>query len=210
MHLNHTCLGPAECCWRRQIYHCCLERPQLCTRAAGPSEPTKTAPLSLGSDPHKLCFKPSPVSSATYPLLPPSASDLAFYFTGKREPAVHHSINIHSWGGGYFFILFFCFLGPHQQRMEVSRLGVESELQLLAYATATATATATPDPSHTCDLHHSSWQYPILNPLSKARDQSHIFMDTSQVCNPRSHNGNSYFFNYSYFQSCVNFCCTAK
>ena len=37
--------------------------------------------------------------------------------------------------------------------MEASRLGVElEELQLPAYTTATAT----PDPSHICDLHHSS------------------------------------------------------
>ena len=34
--------------------------------------------------------------------------------------------------------------------MEVPRLGVESELQLLAYATATATW----DPSHVCHVHH--------------------------------------------------------
>ena len=62
--------------------------------------------------------------------------------------------------------------------MEVPRLGVELELQLLAYATATATL----DPSHVCDLHHSSQQPWILNPLSKARDQTHILMDPSQVC----------------------------
>ena len=47
--------------------------------------------------------------------------------------------------------------------MEVLRLGVESELQLLAYATATAM----PDLSRVCDLHHRSQQYRILNPLSK-------------------------------------------
>ena len=39
--------------------------------------------------------------------------------------------------------------------MEIPRLGVESELQLLAYATATAMQ----DPSHVCDLHHSSQQH---------------------------------------------------
>ena len=50
--------------------------------------------------------------------------------------------------------------------VEIPRLGVESELQLLAYATATATR----DLSLVCDLHHSSWQHWILNPLSKARD----------------------------------------
>ena len=45
--------------------------------------------------------------------------------------------------------------------MEVPRLGVSSELQLLAYATATATR----DLSCICDLHPSSWQRQILNPL---------------------------------------------
>ena len=59
--------------------------------------------------------------------------------------------------------------------MEIPRLGVKLELQLLAYATATATR----DPSHICNLHHSSWQRQILNPLSKARDQAQVLMDTS-------------------------------
>ena len=58
------------------------------------------------------------------------------------------------------------FLGLHVQRMEVPRWGVEWELQLPAYATATAMQ----EPSHVCDLHHSSQQYFILNPLSEARD----------------------------------------
>ena len=34
---------------------------------------------------------------------------------------------------------------------------------------AYATTTATQDLSHVCDLHHSSRQHQILNPLSKAR-----------------------------------------
>ena len=61
--------------------------------------------------------------------------------------------------------------------MEVPRLMVQSELQLPAYATATATW----DPSYICDLHHSSGQRRILNPLSKAKDQSRVLMDTSGV-----------------------------
>ena len=61
---------------------------------------------------------------------------------------------------------FFVFEGPHPWHMEVPRLLVELELQLVAYATATATW----DPSCVCALHHSSWQCPILNPLSEARD----------------------------------------
>ena len=51
-------------------------------------------------------------------------------------------------------------------------LGVKLELQLLAYTIATAMS----DPSCICDLHHSSGQHRILNPLSKARDQIHNFM----------------------------------
>ena len=59
--------------------------------------------------------------------------------------------------------------------MEVPRLGAELELQLPAYPTATATQ----DLNHVCNLHHSSQQSRILNPLSEARDQSRILVDTS-------------------------------
>ena len=61
--------------------------------------------------------------------------------------------------------------------MEVPRLGVISELELLAYATTLAT----PNPSHICDLHHSSQQCQILNPLSEARDRTLILMGPSQI-----------------------------
>ena len=60
----------------------------------------------------------------------------------------------------------FFFLGLHSQYMEVPRLGVKSELQLLVYTTDTATR----DTSHICGPHHSSWQHQILNPLSEAWD----------------------------------------
>ena len=67
----------------------------------------------------------------------------------------------------FLFIYFvFCPFEGGTLGMEIPRLGVESELLLLAYATATAT----PDPSHVCDLHHSSWQHWILDLLSEARD----------------------------------------
>ena len=72
---------------------------------------------------------------------------------------------------------FILFLGPHPQHMEVPRLGVELELLQLAYTTATATQ----DLSHVCNLHQSSQQCQILNPLSKAMDQTRILTDTSQV-----------------------------
>ena len=70
-----------------------------------------------------------------------------------------------------------CFLGPHVRHIEGPRLGVQSELQLLAYTTATAT----PAPSHVYNLHGSSWQCRILNPQSEARDRTCILMDAIQV-----------------------------
>ena len=76
----------------------------------------------------------------------------------------------------FFFFLFF-FLGPPPQHVEVPRLGVESELQLPAYVTATAMR----DLNHVYDLRHSSCECQILNPLSKARDQTHILLLPSQV-----------------------------
>ena len=61
--------------------------------------------------------------------------------------------------------------------MEVPRLWVESELQLLAYARATAM----PVPSRIRTLHYSLWQHWILNPLSEARDQTCNLMVPNQI-----------------------------
>ena len=60
----------------------------------------------------------------------------------------------------YLFIFLFAFLGPHPRHVEVPRLGVKLELQLPAYAIVIAM----PNPSHVCNLHHSSWQRWIFNP----------------------------------------------
>ena len=78
------------------------------------------------------------------------------------------------------FCLFVClfFLRPHPRHMEVPRLGPKLELQLLAYATTTAM----PDPSCICYLHDHSRQHQILNPLSKARDQTLNLMVPSWIC----------------------------
>ena len=75
-----------------------------------------------------------------------------------------------------FFLAFsfLFFLGLHLQHMEVSRLGVEPEVQLLAFATATAA----PDPSRICDRCHILRQCQTLNPLSEAKDQTRILTDT--------------------------------
>ena len=66
----------------------------------------------------------------------------------------------------YLFICLFIALGSHPWHMEFSRLGVQSELQLLAYATVMT------DLSCICELHHSSRQRQILSPLSEARNQT--------------------------------------
>ena len=69
----------------------------------------------------------------------------------------------------YLFIyLAFWLFRATLQHMEVPRLGVELELQPPAYARATTTW----DSSCVCNLHHSSQQRRILNPLSEARDQT--------------------------------------
>ena len=62
--------------------------------------------------------------------------------------------------------------------MEVPRLEVKSELQLLTYTTATAT----PDPTALVTYAAA---------CNEARDQTCILMDTSGVLNLLSHNGNS-------------------
>ena len=51
----------------------------------------------------------------------------------------------------------------------------------LGAVAANAKATAMQGPSCVCNLHHSSQQYQILNPLSKARDQTCILMGASQI-----------------------------
>ena len=71
----------------------------------------------------------------------------------------------------FFFLSFFFFfnlLGLPLWYVEVPRLGVESETQLLAYTTATPM----PDPSHIFNLCHRLWQRRIFNPIlnPNARD----------------------------------------
>ena len=80
----------------------------------------------------------------------------------------------------FFFFVFLPFLGPHPWHIEVPRLGIESELQLLAYTRATAMR----DPSCICHLCHSLWQHWILNPLSKARDWTYILTGTMSGFQP--------------------------
>ena len=89
-------------------------------------------------------------------------------------------------------LLLLCFLFRAAPAAYVSsRLGVQSELQLQACATATATTTAMQNLICVCKLHLSLQQRQILNPMSEARDPTHILMDTSWAHNLLSHNRNS-------------------
>ena len=92
------------------------------------------------------------------------------------HPAGGDSTNLY-WQWNFFFFFFFCFLGPHPRHMEISRLGVQLELQLPAYTTATAMQ----NPRCVCDPHHSSWQWQIPNSLGKARDWTCNLMVPSQI-----------------------------
>ena len=96
----------------------------------------------------------------------------------------------------WFFVcsfVCFCFLGLCWQHMEIPRPEVKLEQQLSAYTTATR------DPSRVCNLHHSSWQHWTLNPLSEARDRTHVLMDMSQIRQPLSHDRNSMCFFFFFF-----------
>ena len=79
----------------------------------------------------------------------------------------------------FFEDSFLFYLGLHLWHMDIRRLGVELELHQPTPTTAIATATR--DLSHICDLHHSSQQHLILNPLSEARDRTCSLVDTSQA-----------------------------
>ena len=101
----------------------------------------------------------------------------------KTFQLIFYTVNINLFTHMYslseilFYFILFAFLGPHVRHMEILRPGVKSELQLPAYTIATATQNL----SCICYLQHSSQQHWILNLLSKARNQTHIFMDTSWV-----------------------------
>ena len=133
-------------------------------------------------------------------LSPYSTCTLVFvpnFSASQASPVFCPSFLSHNLGSPYFlfcfafvFVLFcfVCFLLQHLQHMDVPGLGVESELQL------PVTATATLDLSLVGNLHRSSWQCWILNPLSKARDGTHILEDTSWVHNPLGHKKKSGYF----------------
>ena len=81
---------------------------------------------------------------------------------------------IHSrWANLHKAFFFFVFLGPNPCHMEVRKQGVDSVAAGLCHSHSIVV-------SKLCLwLHHSSQQRQIFNPLSKARDQTRVCMDTS-------------------------------
>ena len=81
--------------------------------------------------------------------------------------------------------LFFFFLGLHLWHMKFPGYGLNWS------CTCQPTHSHSNAGSELC-LHRSLQQHQILNPLSEARDQACILMDTSRVLNLLSHNRNSH------------------
>ena len=83
------------------------------------------------------------------------------------------------WGflGGLFVC---CFLGPPLWHIEVPRLGVEA-LNWRGSCRPTPQQCRMWNLRCICDLHHSSWQCRILNPLREARDRTCILIYPSWV-----------------------------
>ena len=164
--------------------------------APAPSQVADTTRFPLNS-PHCPMAQGSPRSThshaAPLPLLGTLSSlscKLATCF--HYHPCFAHSYTFAIWFIQHLpvflvFVCLFCFFRAILWHMEVPRLGVESELQQPAYTTATAMR----DPSCVYNLHHSSWQRWILNPLSGARDGTLVLTDASQILNSLSHNRNS-------------------
>ena len=93
-------------------------------------------------------------------------------------PWVYLSLGDHQLRSLYLLFFFLWLFQAAPWPMEVPRLGVKSELYLPVYATATAMQ----DPSCICDLHWSSRQCRILNPMSEARDRTRVLKDTNRFC----------------------------
>ena len=81
------------------------------------------------------------------------------------------------WQQMLFFFFFFLFRDAPLAYASAQASDRTGATALLVYARAIATL----HPSHDCDLHRSTWQRWILDPLSEARDRTHILMDPSQV-----------------------------
>ena len=160
-----SCLRPWPCCGPDPSHHFCLQdTPPYTHTPTHTHTHTHTHTLTLA-----LHLLPARVSQLPFSPFLPLLVDWVWDWTLLCS----------------FFSV--SFLGSYLEHMEVPRLGVKSELQLLAYTTAIATW----DLRHICNLCHSFQQHQILNPRSMARDRISPLMDTNGVRKPLSQGGNS-------------------
>ena len=132
----------------------------------------EAAPSLLFPQPHLMCSSSGLPCCAKLVFFAPDGAPRS-----SSPPAPLLARSCPSWPADSLPPAFFLLFRAAPAAYEVPRLGVGSKFQLLAYTTATATG----DPSCICDLHHSSWQCQILNPLNRSRDRTRILMDTSWV-----------------------------
>ena len=79
------------------------------------------------------------------------------------------------------FFVFVCLFVLLFRATSVEHGSSQARGRIGAAAAAYTIATAMQNQSHICDPYHSSQQCWILNPLSKARDWTHILMGTRRV-----------------------------
>ena len=92
----------------------------------------------------------------------------------QKRHTTHSSLKNGSFCEVFIYLFIYLFFRASPEAYGGFRLG----LQLPAYTRATATQ----GPSHFCDLHHSSRQCRILNPLNEARDWTRSFIVPSRIC----------------------------
>ena len=80
-----------------------------------------------------------------------------------------------------YFKLFFFHLFAISWAAPAAYGGSQARGQIGAVATGLCRATATRDPRRVCNLHQSSWQRWIFNPLRKARCQTRNLMVLSRI-----------------------------
>ena len=78
---------------------------------------------------------------------------------------------------GFFVFRLFCLF----RAVPTAYGSYQARGPIRAVAAGVPTATATQDPSLVCNLHHSSGQRRILNPLSEVRDRTLVLVDGSWV-----------------------------
>ena len=82
----------------------------------------------------------------------------------------------------FYFIIYFCFLLFRATPLAYGSSQARGRIGAVAASLHTYTTDKeTQDPNCVCDLHHSSRQSWILNPLSKAKGGTLILMDPSRV-----------------------------